>query len=372
MEQQEFVNNVHEFIKIISLYLHHEKAHHIVIDKSKLSFFLRFAKSHSLRALLYKAIKETGCKIDKEDIDKLEEYYLFNIRKSMLFERDREALYNYLNKNEIEFLPLKGLVINKFYPDQFIREYADYDIMFEGSGKPIREFCVNHGYEVKLYEKSNHDVYIKKPFYNFEMHRELFAGREDLKIFIPYFKNYLKNAPVKQGHEHYLKLEDFYIYFTAHSHKHYAISGCGVRTLVDYYIFTKRNELDFAYINKELEKLELLEFSNKIINLSNKLFDNEPLNDEEEEMLLYIASSGTYGTMEHRVNKALENRGKFSYFMSRVFPPMEVYRVRYPWAYKTKVLIPIAWFLRLLQGATVDHKKAKSELHYIRKHKKDN
>ena len=370
MEQQEFINNVHNFIKLVALYLNDKKAKNIHISSSELSFYFKFAKVHSLRAILYKAVKETECKIDRDQLSKLEEYYLFNVRKSLLFEKDKESLYQFMNDNKIDFLPLKGLVINKYYPDPFIREYADYDILFEGKDHLIKQFFADHGYEVKMFEKSNHDVYVKEPFYNFEMHRGLIGKREDLTQFIDYYKNYMKKAPVKTGYEHELRLEDFYIYFTTHTYKHYIGGGCGVRTLIDYYVFLRSVDLDFEYINEELDKLGLREFSDKFKTLSKKLFDDEILNEEEEEMLLYIASSGTYGTTEHHVAKVLERKSKFRYILSRIFPPMEVYRIRYPFLYKTKILIPLAWLLRLLQSVTIDRKKSSTELKAVRKVKK--
>ena len=67
------------------------------------------------------------------------------------------------------------------------------------------------------------------------MHRYLFGETVDSELIIKYFENYIKTSPIKEEFEHYLTPEDFYIYFTAHTYKHYSHSGCGLRTLVDYY-----------------------------------------------------------------------------------------------------------------------------------------
>ena len=203
------------------------------------------------------------------------------------------------------------------------------------------------------------------------MHRALFSKREDIPKYASYFENYLKDSPIKEGHEHILNKEDFYIYFTAHTYKHFQNSGCGIRTLIDYYLYLKNNELDFSYVNQELEKLDLVDFSNKISSLSKKLFDEQELNEEEKEMLLFIASSGTYGTLENSVNKGVKEKGKFKYFMSRIFPPMSFYKTNYPFMYKTKVLIPLAWFVRALRILFKNPKKATAEIKLITKSKKD-
>ena len=370
MEQEQFKSYVHQNIKLLSLYLNKKEDNSFVINKEMISFFYKLSKYHSLRAVLYLALKETKVDISPEYLDKLEQYYLNNVKKALLFEKERKELYQYLNDKQVNFLPLKGIVIKDYYLDPYSREFADNDILFDDAKSDVvKAFFIKKGYEVELYKRSNHDVYLKKPFYNFEMHRALFAPIEDNELYVKYYENYLDKTLVKEDYEHYLKDEDFYIYFTAHTYKHYRNSGCGIRTLIDYYVYLKNKELDFDYINKELEKLDLLDFSNQIVNLSNKIFNDAPLTDEEEKMLLYIASSGTYGTMEHSVEKGIKKKGKFGYFMARVFPPYSFYKSAYPWAYKCPILIPIAWLARFFRIIFKNPKRAANELKMITKSK---
>ena len=366
MNKEEFSVQVFNYLHLIALYLNKKDASNFKIDENNLSFFANLSKCHSLLAVLYKAISDTKAAVKEEYLKKLEEYYLVNVRKDVLFEKERKALFAYLNDNQIDYLPLKGIIIRDYYLDPHSREYADNDVLFLSSKDTlVKEYFVKNGYKVELFRKSNHDVYQKKPFFNFEMHRELFGETDDNEKIIAYFNNYLAKAPIKEGYEHYLSKEDFYIYFTAHSYKHYHVSGCGIRTLIDYYLYLKNNELDFDYINQELEKIDLADFSNKISSLSLKVFDEQELTNEEKEMVLYIASSGTYGTLANSVSRGVKEKGKFRYFMHRVFPPYSFYKSAYPWAYKCVILIPLAWFMRLLRILFKNPKKAKRELELI-------
>ena len=369
MEKQLFLSRIHFFIKLISLYLNKKEDPDLVIDDAKFNFLLKLAGHHSLNSLLFKVLKDTKVQVSEENLKKVEDYYLSNLRKDVLFVKEREALYKCLNDNQIHFLPLKGLVLRDYYDDPYTREYADNDILFGSKDKVIKDFFVKRGYKCEAFRKSNHDVYVKKPFYNFEMHRDLFIDNDKRIKNISYFKDALKNSPVKDGFEHVLSNENFYIYFTAHTYKHFSISGCGIRTLIDYYVYLKSVKLDFDYIDKELEKIDLVGFSHNISALSVKLFDNQPLTDEEEEMLLFIASSGTYGTMEHMVNKGVKEKGKFGYLMSRLFPPYSFYKTAYPWAYYTIILIPIAWLMRFLRILFTNPRKATNEIKTITAHK---
>ena len=370
MDKENFSNNVFSYLHLLSLYLNKKTASDFKVDDN-IAFFASLSKHHSLMALFYKAVKDTNADINENNLKRLEEYYFANVRKAALFEKERKDLYAFLNDNQIDFLPLKGLVISDYYLDPHTREFADNDILFSSKDKAIKEFFKNRGYKCELFRKSNHDVYQKKPFFNFEMHRALFAENEDYPKYVSYFEKYMDKAPVKEGYGHQLSKEDFYIYFTAHTYKHFQGSGCGIRTLVDYYLYLKQNELDFNYINQELEKIGLLGFSKKVSSLSIKIFDEQELSNEEKETLLFIASSGTYGTLEHSVSKGVKERGRFRYFMHRVFPPMSFYKTAYPRLYKTKVLIPLAWFMRLFRILFKNPKRATAEIKLISKTKKE-
>lgn len=371
MDKELFKNNTLSFIKLLSLYLNKKEASDFAIDKRLLSFYLNLTKHHSLKALLYKALNDCKVNIEKEQLKSLEEYYLLVLRKAVIFDKERLELCKYLACNQIDYLPLKGIILKDYYLDPYTREFADNDILFdESKDKVVRDFFVNKGYTVESFKKTNHDVYIKEPFFNFEMHRALFGENGDVEKEIVYFKDYLSKAHLKDNYEHELTNEDFYIYFTAHTYKHFHISGCGIRTLIDYYLFLKKNNnLDFKYINQELEKLGLLDFADQIKTLSLKIFDDEPIDDKEVEMLLFIASSGTYGTLEHSVAKGVKEKGKFGYFMTRIFPPYKFYKSTYPWAYYCPILIPIAWLCRFFRIMFKNRKKAQTELKTISEYK---
>ena len=372
MDKQIFLNNIKKYIKLLGLYLNKKEDPSFALDKNELSFFIKLSKHHSLMAFLYQAINNVKANVPSEALNELEQYYLANLRKSVLFDKERNELFAYLKEKQIEYLPLKGIIIKNYYLDPYTREFADNDILFDDKGSAlIRDYFKSRQYTVKLYKKSNHDVYIKMPFFNFEMHRALFFPNEDNAKNVEYFKDYLNNSPKKDEYEHYLTNEDFYIYFLAHSYKHYHVSGCGIRTLIDIYLYLKNNDLDFDYINKELAKLDLLDFSNDIKSLSFKLFDDQELNDEEIEMLLFLSSSGTYGTLEHSVDKGVKEKGKFGYMMKRIFPPYSFYKSAYPWAYYSFILIPIAWLCRFFRILFKNPKKATSELKMIKNHKDD-
>ena len=377
MDKELYLKNLKDYLHLVALYFNKQEATDFTLDESNLPFFIDLSKKHSLNALFYKVVKDTKVNIKEEYLKKLEGYYLANVRKHVLFEQERKELFKYCEENHILYLPLKGLLLKDFYPDQYTREFADNDIFFaKDKDEQIKKFFVDRGYEVELYRKSNHDVYLKEPCLNFEMHRALFGETDDNEKIVKNFIHPKIGLVNTQSYQAFYRLNDFYVYFTAHSYKHFHIAGCGLRTLIDYYVFLKKDMidndiLDFDYINKELKKIDLVDFSNDMINLTTKVFKEEPLNDKEQEMLLYIASSGTYGTLENRVNKGVKEKGKSRYLMSRIFPPYRYYKSAYPWAYKVPILIPIAWLCRFFRILFNNPKRATNEIKMISKSKEE-
>ena len=98
MEQAEFKQNVYSYIKLLGAYLNNKELPDLSIDKSQLSFFYKLSKYHSLRAMLYQAVTVVKAQVVPEQVKKLEEYYLTNVRKSALFDKERKELFNYLNE----------------------------------------------------------------------------------------------------------------------------------------------------------------------------------------------------------------------------------------------------------------------------------
>ena len=134
--------------------------------------------------------------------------------------------------------------------------------------------------------------------------------------------------------------------------------------------------MDWNYIHQECHKLEIAEFEAASREISLKIFDSPDfpeLSDSERKMIEYYCGSGTYGTVSNatikKMNKFESETGstsKFKYILSRIFPPMESYRIFYPFFYRHKVLLPVGWAYRLLRGIFCKRNSIKSELNTIK------
>ena len=96
---------------------------------------------------------------------------------------------------------------------------------------------------------------------NIEMHHCMIGENSLLDA---YYEDIWKRARQEEGKSHIYRLswEDFYIFMIAHMAKHFQGGGCGIRSIVDMWLFSDRmkESLDWDYVRKELEKIELAQF----------------------------------------------------------------------------------------------------------------
>ena len=295
------------------------------------------------------------------------------IRKSVLMDAERKTLLDFFEKSGIWYLPLKGVVLNGFYPQYGIRQFADNDILFDAARwRETQDFMESLGYKVKSIGKGVHDAYYKPPIYNFELHRQLFTEEANpfSTVAAAYYGDVKERLVKDEGNNfgYHFRDEDFYIYFLAYSYKRWRGEGAGLRTVLDVYLYRRaKGGMDEAYIGGELEKLGLTGFETLFRSVGEKLFgptSAQALAEKEREALIWLENSWVYGTLEHGVQNDLRRlqggegpiggRARAKYLLKRVFPDREWYKTNAPFVYQHGWVKPIYWVYRLGRGMFVN------------------
>nr|MBQ6241374.1 nucleotidyltransferase family protein [Lachnospiraceae bacterium] len=324
---------------------------------------LALAEKHSLGALTAYALENLG--MSSEETVMLE---AAAIRRDILFEAEKSTVLERLTEAGIWHMPLKGSVLKEYYPVSGLREMVDVDILFDPAFIPeVKAIMEDLGFETHRYGKGTVDEYYKEPFFNFEMHHGLFAS--NVPHGLPeYFRNVKEKLRPSEGSPLLMEFtpEDFYIYFIAHAFKHFSKKGTGLRNLTDTAVFRKHygDSLDEAYIAAELEKIECTWFESVLRMLTDKLLgeEDEPLTPEEEDCLLFMASSGTYGSYQSLVNRAIGEKGKLQRVRQQLVLPMSTVKDWYPFFYKHKVLLPLLPAWRFVRGLSRSPQRIKTEM----------
>lgn len=336
---------------------------------------LNFYSYQGLEFLVFSIIKN----LNIPNYDKWEQKINLNLKNYLIFENERHKLYKFLDDNKIWYVPLKGLILKKYYPEPFYRTMSDNDILFnEDYCECLISYFKKNKYKyIKDNSDKRHVCFHKKPCLNFEMHKCLFVDNDNEYLFHEFFKN-LDNRLVGDGYFKKLSDEDFYIYFLCHYRKHFAITGAGIRPIVDMYYYLKNVSLNWDYIDPILDKLNLKKFEGINKSLGKKLFSKPSktynLSKDEDILLKNALINSPNGTLnfllENRVKETVKN--KVNIFVL-LFPNMHHMRqhglthAKYFW------LLPFYWIQynhRRLK--TYGYEKSIKSFNTIRKSKKKN
>lgn len=261
-----------------------------------------------------------------------------------------------LEDAKIAHIPLKGTVIRSLYPERWMRNSCDVDILVKEdelyTAKSVIEAL---GYEMRG-DVTSHDI----TFYRGNIHIELhFKLIEDYRMKVPaeILGSVWDVAVLREGAAYTYDMPDgyFYFYHVAHMAKHFGDGGCGVRPLIDLYMVNNRVEFDRDERDTLLARGGLLAFEKKMRALSEYWFGNgdvEGLDFVER----YILTGGAYGNV-HLGREVRKTRGgRFRFFLSRVFIPYGPMSRRYKVLKKHPYLLPVFEVWRWIEALFTDRK----------------
>lgn len=355
-----------------------------VPEGAQLPAVYALARQQSMAAIAYAALEKAGALslLPPELAGRWSQDKAKAVRKNILLAQGRREICQRLEEAGIWYMPLKGSVLAELYPGLGLRQMTDNDILFDPAArKRVRQIMVELGYEVQEYGSGNHDIYVKPPVYNYEMHVAL-IGENHEKPLRDYYRDVQLRLEAGEGMARRFRDEDFYVYQTAHSYKHFSNGGNGLRGLLDCQIYTDRKpELDWRYITGELEKLGLVAFEEQLRRLARKLLvTGEALTPEELQTVNFCIRSGTYGTEDIRIEQKIQaiqsagegaassRRVRWRYFWRRLWPDRQWFAHFYPFLAKYPVFKPFFLLWRGVKGLLFRRKAFKEEMDMASRH----
>ena len=391
---EEYKEASYSLICLIKAALHQEK---IILDRDEHMWDIIYYLSqyNHVEGITYLGAKNVQS-IPQRILDKWKKDYDTTVYHQFLFEIESQAILQEMEKNGLSYLPVKGARIVHYYPLPGMRFMADNDIVYgfvkienehycrlgknkkekeeniKSAQKILMSIMKGRGYECQL-NCGNVDVFKKEPIFNFEMHRHLFISGQK---FHDYYEDPWLRAKrsFDNRHEYYFLDEDEYIYMIAHTFKHFDVSGCGIRCLIDLYIFLekKNDSMDWKYIDHELKLIHLNEFHDRLKKLSLSCFKGMSLDQDDEDLLIYLVKSGTYGNIDHFFERTYDRQNgssklvkKMKYLKNRLFLSKEECQDSYPFLYRHMYLMPFFTLYKIINAIVLRPKKFFRELKFL-------
>ena len=332
---------------------------------------LKVAEDHHIMGLVFTGLE--NCGISKDDPDMhtaiLNDCKAMSISENQLYLISKICLE--FDKNNIDYVLLKGSVLKKMYPKHYLRYMNDADILIRvAQYDRIKPLMQSLGFG-EITESDHEYVWEMHGMFLVEIHKRLIPSYN--KDYYSYFGDGWDRAvKLDNGtNEYVLSDEDMFVYLFTHFAKHYRDAGVGIQHFTDLWVYlNSKPDLDINYIKSELNKLKLYEFYINISDVLNSWFNDVPFSEKSEFITNVIFDSGAFGNGKtHTTARALkESKVHNSPFsvrilmaLSVIFPGVAQMKANYPILNRFAVFLPACWIIRIFRVLFVERNKIKMQ-----------
>ena len=330
----------------------------------------KYAKSHEVEGIIYHQCKDYLSKHDElaSVNDRLSRataaavFYYAN-RTAMV-----ERLKSALDAEGIPYFIVKGAEVAQFYPVPAYRTMGDTDLVVHTEDRErVHAIMLAQGYEnVSKFPDREWQYYQNKM--EFELHDHLvYAEVVNVDEHTAYFNDFWKY--VKDGE---LDWGFHFMFLLLHLRKHFMNSGVGFRQFMDLAVVAdaKRDSVDWDWVEKELNWLDLLRFAESCFGFCKRWFDTQsplPVAEVEDDFFeaatekIFIDGIFGFENEENKKNTAINEARRsagsnwismFRMAARRVFPSYQtlIKSEHYVFLEGKPLLLPIAWVYRIFRG----------------------
>ena len=301
-----------------------------LITPEMLPALFKLSKRHDLAHLIGDALDKNGLLPDGTEAKKrfLQERNMAVYRYEQI-QYEFEQICDTLEKAKIPFIPLKGSVIRKYYPEPWMRTSCDIDILVKEENLST---AIVHLVDALGYcegEKCFHDVSLMSPSnVHLELHYNLIEKDEKMDILL---KKVWAYVHANEDFMMYLMNPPYLIFYLfAHMKHHFLKGGCGVRSFLDIYILLNKSQLSYSGFEELCKHAGILKFAQESIILAHSWFTKGEIKHNQL-MGDFILNGGIYGQVENKVMlQQTKKGGKIKYLISRIWLPYEWLKYSYP------------------------------------------
>lgn len=328
-------------------------------DEVSFEEIFKISKKHHITNMIYYAIVKLKNKPDEKLLKLWKREYSISIMRDIVQKEEFSVLKNVFNENAIKHIPLKGFELKKLYPKSDMRDMSDLDILIQNKDREkVKKLLEELSYTTEKYGKGKDDIYYKKPIMNIEIHNSLLP--ESLIEKYPYLLklNKMEKSIKIKDYTYSFSKDDILIYGIVHIAKHFEIAGTGIKSVIDWYLYSKKNfkNIDWNYVNSSLEELNLNKFYQTLIDLGKVWFEEKSHTDLTKNFEEHIFNSGAYGNINDRIlNNLAKNNNKIS-LVDRIrtlkkmtFPTYLVMCEQYPILKTRKKLLYLYYIKRIFE-----------------------
>lgn len=301
------------------------------------------AQKHDVIHLIVFALKKN--ELLDESNKNLESKMLTAVYRCERLKYELTKLCEALEQVEILFIPLKGSVLQQYYPEPWMRTSCDIDVLVHEDDLQRAVSYLSDNLRYRCESQNSHDISMfTQGGVHIEVHYEL-VKNGSVNSVEAVLKRVWNVAAKHVGCNYQYEMPDemFYFYHIAHMAKHFvSTGGCGIRPFLDIWVLNHCVDFDREKRDKLLSDGGLNVFAKRAELLSEVWFGNAEHTEITRQMETYILRGGMYGTNANRIAVQQQKKGgKVKYALSKIFIPYNVIKFHYPILQKHRWLTPI-------------------------------
>lgn len=318
----------------------------------------RLADAHDLAHLAGEALLNAGITVPEKIADAFRRKLALACYRYERMNHDIGRIYAAFDAEKVDYVPLKGAVIRRYYPDPAMRTSCDVDILVREKDLKRAISVLQEKSLVTSCKKAYHDymmttdqgVTLELHFSLSELHKKHDRVTEKVWDYVIPEEEEKESASTCR-----MKMtnEFFFAYLISHAAYHFLGGGCGVRTFMDLYLLKNALPFDREKLKELLRLGDLEKFGNECFRLADLWFGTENERAEAEgdeiaeEMAKFVLCGGVYGSASQSASmKQAQAGGKTRAIMRRIWAPKEELKMAFPVLEKHPWLLPFFQFRR--------------------------
>lgn len=306
------------------------------------------AKKHDLAHMPGQVLALLGLP-QSEALQKLKNATFTAVQRYVQLDYELNRICNVFEKAQIPFIPLKGAVVRKFYPEPWMRTSCDIDILVhEADLKRAVDALVQELSYTTDHKKKYHDMWLFSPTgIHLELHFSILETMENIDRLLSRAWEF---AVPETAYRYKLSSDFLAFHLMAHTAYHFTGGGSGIRSALDIFLLRRQNAYDESGLRELLSQCGIEKFYDAVLDLIAAWFEGKTPSPLTEKMSQFLLSGGTYGTKKQQILiKQQRKGGKAKYLLNRVFLPYKELKFRYRVLEKWPILYPVMLVCRWIE-----------------------
>ncbi len=307
---------------------------------------IEIGKRHSVLPIVWTGLDALGLSEEspkEAGSMRLNDIFLFAQRDLAL-----ESIVNCFEKNQIDYVLLKGSVLRDLYPEQWMRTSCDVDVLVREEALDSAVDALKRETDFTYVQRLYHDVSMTNPNVHLELHFSIKEGVERIDGLLSRAWDY---AVGQEGSCRFVFSPEYQIFHVvAHMAYHFTQEGLGIRPFIDLWLLRHRTEYDESAVRELCRQCGILVFYEECCRLSEVWLEGKEHTPVTKALEEYSIKGGVFGSYRNLIlSKKRKHRG-IGFYFSRLFVSSDTLKEIYPKAKKYPVLLSFYQIRRWLRA----------------------